>query len=78
MKHPSGVHWVVQTGPKTECSYIPTATSRSIAKVYTLRSRVPHRAFEWLERYELKGSRTVLRRLGGSNVPRLPDPSQPN
>ena len=30
-------------------------------------------AFEWLERCEVKVSRTVLRGLGGSNAPWLPD-----
>jgi hypothetical protein len=42
----------------------------------TLNCRVPHGAFERLERYELKGSRTVLRGLKRSNALRLPDPSQ--
>ncbi len=50
--------------------------ARIVKATQELRSRVPHGAFERLERYELKGSRTVLRGLGGSNAPRLPDPAQ--
>ena len=38
--------------------------------------RVPHRAFERLERHELKDSRAVLRGLKRSNALRLPDPAQ--
>jgi hypothetical protein len=38
-----------------------------------MRNRVPHRAFERLERYDGKPSRTVLRGLRRSNAPWLPD-----
>jgi hypothetical protein len=41
-----------------------------------LNCRVLGWAFERLERYELKGSRTVLRGLEGSNALWLPDPAQ--
>ena len=55
--------------------------SASAASAYregdsAMRNRVPHGAFERLERYELKGSRTVLRGLKRSNALRLPDPPQ--
>jgi hypothetical protein len=41
-----------------------------------LNCRVLRGAFERLERHESKGSRAVLRGLGGSNALRLPDPAQ--
>jgi hypothetical protein len=41
-----------------------------------MRNRVPRGAFERLERYDGKPSRTVLRGLEGSNALRLPDPAQ--
>jgi len=52
--------------------------SASAASAYregdsAMRNRVPHGAFERLERYDGKLSRTVLRGLRRSNAPWLPD-----
>jgi hypothetical protein len=49
---------------------------RSVKVVQLLNCRVLRGAFERLERHESKGSRAVLRGLGGSNALRLPDPAQ--
>ena len=50
---------MVQTRQKTECSYIPTATSNYTARVYTWRNRVLQRALEGLELLDAKVSRAV-------------------
>jgi hypothetical protein len=57
----------------TACCFIRTVIGRCIANIYPWRNRVPHRAFERLERYDGKLSRTVLRELRRSNAPWLPD-----
>jgi hypothetical protein len=49
---------------------------RSVKVVQLLNCRVLRGAFERLERHESKGSRAVLRGLGGSNALRLPDLAQ--
>jgi len=64
---------VVQTQQKTECFFIPTVTSNSIAKVYTWRNRVLQRALERLELLDAKVSRAVLRGRDGGNTILLPD-----
>ena len=64
---------MAQTALTTAYSYIPTAIARSIANVCTLRNRVPQGALVRLERYESKGSRTVLRGGDGGNAVFLPD-----
>jgi hypothetical protein len=56
----------------TGYSCIPTVTGRSIANRSTWHNRVPHGAFERLERHAGKLARAVLRGLGGSNPARLP------
>ena len=56
----------------TGCSCIPTVTGRSIANRLTWHHRVPHGAFERLERHAGKLARVVLRGLDGSNPVRLP------
>src|SRR5262245_14799853 len=61
-----------RTRLRTMCSCIRPATSRSIAKVLPLGSRVPQRAFERLELHEGKLTRAVPWGLGSSNAPRLP------
>src|SRR2546426_12107619 len=53
-------------------SCIPTVTGRSIANRLTWHNRVPHGAFERLERHAGKLARVVLRGLDGSNPVRLP------
>ena len=50
---------MVQTQQKTECFFIPTATSNSTARVYTWRNRVLQRALEGLELLDAKVSRAV-------------------
>jgi hypothetical protein len=53
----SSVEWMVaQITWITLFCYTPTAISRFIAKVYTLRSRVSQEALERLELYEAKAS----------------------
>ena len=65
---------MVQTQQKTACSFIPTVTSKSIAKVYTLRSRVRSNGRnERLELLDAKVSRAVLRGGNTSNGILLPD-----
>ena len=56
----------------TGCSCIPTVIGRSIANRSTWHHRVPHGAFERLERHAGKLARVVLRGLDGSNPVRLP------
>src|SRR5262249_34300745 len=56
----------------TGCSCIPTVTGRSIANRSTWHNRVPHGAFERLERHAGELARVVLRGLDGSNPVRLP------
>ena len=56
----------------TGCSCIPTVTGRSIANRSTWHHRVPHGAFERLERHAGKLARVVRRGLDGSNPVRLP------
>jgi len=64
---------VVQTEPKTECSFTPTVTNNSIARVYTWRNRVLQRALERLELPDAKVSWAVLRGRDGGNTILLPD-----
>jgi hypothetical protein len=64
---------VVQTQQKTECFFIPTATSNYTARVYTWRNRVLQRALEGLELLDAKVSRAVLRGRGDGNIILLPD-----
>ena len=64
---------MVQTRQKTECSYIPTATSNYTARVYTWRNRVLQRALEGLELLDAKVSRAVLRGRDDGNIILLPD-----
>ena len=64
---------MVQTRQKTECSFIPTATSNYTARVYTWRNRVLQRALEGLELLDAKVSRAVLRGRDGGNTILLPD-----
>ena len=56
----------------TGYSCIPTVIGRSIANRLTWHNRVPHGAFERLERHAGKLARVVLRGLDGSNPARLP------
>ena len=62
-----------QTARTTAYSCILTAIAESTASIYTLRNRVPQGALVRLERYESKGSRTVLRGGDGGNAVLLPD-----
>ena len=64
---------MVQTEPKTECSFTPTVTSNSITRVYTWRNRVLQRALERLELPDAKVSWAVLRGRDGGNTILLPD-----
>ena len=64
---------MVQTEPKTECSFTPTVISNSIARVYTWRNRVLQRALERLELPDAKVSWAVLRGRDGGNALLLPD-----
>jgi len=64
---------VVQTEPKTECSFTPTVTNNSITRVYTWRNRVLQRALERLELPDAKVSWAVLRGRDGGNTTLLPD-----
>ena len=62
------------TRQKTVCSYTQIATDKFTAVVFLLGNRVLFRkAFEMLEPCEGRLSRTVLRGLGASNGPWLPD-----
>ena len=62
------------TRQKTAYSYTLTATDRFTTGVLLLGNRVLFRkAFEMLEPCEGRLSRTVLRGLGASNGPWLPD-----
>lgn len=62
------------TGAASHAAQRASAASAYREGDSAMRNRVPHRAFERLERYESKGSRTVLRGLKRSNALRLPDP----
>lgn len=65
---------MVQTQQKTACSFIPTATSKFTAKVYTLKSRVRSNGRnERLELLDAKVSRAVLRGRDDGNIILLPD-----
>ena len=60
---------MVQTRQKTECSFIPTATSNYTARVYTWRNRVRSDGRnERLELYVEKSTCTVLRGGGHGNM----------
>ena len=62
------------TRPRTVYSYTLLATDKFTAVVFLLGNRVLLRkAFEMLEPWEGRLSRTVLRGLGVSNGPRLTD-----
>ena len=62
------------TRQKTVYSYTLTATGKFTAGVFLLGNRVLlHKPFEMLEPCEGRLSRTVLRGLGASNGPWLPD-----
>ncbi len=60
---------MVQTEPKTECSFIPIVINKYTAKVYMWKNRVPQGALERLELLDAKVSRAVLRgRVGGNTA----------
>jgi transposase len=62
-----------QIAARTEYSCTRSAIGKSIAAEYTWRNRVPRGALERLERHNAKALRAVLRGLGVSNGPWLPD-----
>ncbi len=51
----------------------PSVYREVVIMWYDYHSGSYQRAFEWLERSDAKVSRAVLRGLGGSNAPWLPD-----
>jgi len=52
----------------------PSVYRKVVIMWYDYHSGSYQRAFEWLERSDAKVSRAVLRGLGASNGPWLPDP----